>query len=613
MSSKNHRFTKVFAGCAAFFFSFGLQFNYILNHFYSQGAYCEDSGIFACLTWRSGLAGLPPALGLVPNFLQVHLAWLSVLFSGLSYLVPADHVSWFALYMGCSYGLIAFSAYYAGIKLVGGYSPWIWALLGTCLSQCGLSLAVAGYPHIEVAAIGLMTMFWVELVRQRFRSSVLFFLLAVLVREDIGFHLAAPLGLLCIDAIWRRRPFSQWRWWAAAGLAGVLWSAFSLLFQKAMFPAGASFAKAYGAGSMSQVWERIYRHVLYMVSHRAYLWAPLVLTLLLALTRRSRALLLSTLAYLPWLLLHLQSSLDAVGTLFGYYAFPFYNSLVWVLVAPYLENSLERLGRRRVALEFLTVCLLSSLAFALQHRGSTTILFREFLPDRGIGDGVRARTYLSGLEPAKLANLGMKADSPTYSLAPRTLPARLQSAEDSSPVRVLLYWRDSGYERERVFQNLLRMDHPKVYTFQNSRMCLAASGSGPELDSFLTDWTPSTFLWATHYTAAHFDPDGTVRSQGTTSKEWLLKTYAEQLSGGRYRLTYTVEAKLRDPSRPASVEAVISSQMVPIVEKKLPLVSGSQRIGLKFTLLEAVPFCALGIKFPENADIQVTECEFHKL
>lgn len=53
--------------------------------------------------------------------------------------------------------------------------------------------------------------------------------------------------------------------------------------------------------------------------------------------------------------------------------------------------------------------------------------------------------------------------------------------------------------------------------------------------------------------------------------------------------------------------------MVPIVEKKRPLVSGSQRIGLKFTLLEAVPFCALGIKFPENADIQVTECEFHKL
>jgi hypothetical protein len=612
MFSNDSKYSKVFAGFAAFLLSFGLQFNYILNHFYSQGAYCEDSGIFACLTWRSGLAEMPPALGLVPNFLQVHTAWLSVLFSSLSYLIPADHVSWFAFYMGCSYGLIAFSAYYAGIKLVGGYKPWTWALLGTCLSQSGLSLAVAGYPHVEVAAIGLMTMFWVELARKRLHTAVLFFLLAVLVREDIGFHFTALLGLLCLDSIWRRRPFSEWRWWAAAGLAGILWSVLSLLFQKAMFPAGASFAKAYGAGSLSQVWERMQRHVLYMISHRAYLWAPLLLTLCLALTRRSRTLLLALLAYLPWLLLHLQSSLDAVGTLFGYYAFPFYNSLVWVLIAPYIEGSLERLGRRRVALEFLSVCLLSSLAFAFQHRGSTTTLFREFLPDRGIGDGARARAYLAGLEPAKLANLGLKADSPTYSLAPRTLPARLQSPDDSNPVQALLYWRDSGYERERVFQNLIRMDHPKVYTFQNSRMCLAISGSGSEIDSFLSDWTPSTFLWATHYTAARFDSDGTVRSEGTTSKEWLLKTYTDELSGGRYQLTYTVKAKLGEPSRPASVEAVISSRMVPIVETKLPLAAGVQKIGLKFTIPSAVPACALGLKFPENAEVQVTDCEFRK-
>ncbi|MBX3167116.1 MAG: hypothetical protein KF760_06880 [Candidatus Eremiobacteraeota bacterium] len=606
-TTKASRLTFLAAGWGTFLLSFGLQFVYILNHFYSDGAYCEDSGIFACMMWRAGICGLPLSIGLgTPTYMQVHMTWLAALFSLVSYAVPVDHVSWFAFYMGCSFGLLAFSVYYAGIKLVGGYGPWTWAFIGTCLAQCGLSIEVAQYPHHEIAAVGLMTLFWTEFLRRRRFSSALFFLLAVSVREDVGFHICALLTLLWLYKVALRQSDPGRGWAAVFAMAGFAFSLLDLGVQRWAFSHNSTFATTYAQGSASEAWLRVQQHLLYMLHHRAYLWAPLLMTVLIAIRRRSLVLLLAVAAYLPWLLLHLQAVREPVATLFGYYAYPFYNPIVWILFAPVEQGSLDRWGGRTIAREFLGVLVVSLLALASQNPGSIRAYCLRIWPRPEIRANMVARRQLAKLDVSQWPEVSTMGDSAVFSLAPWVFPVRLQPTGPAP--RMLFFWRDYPIEQELVHQRLLRMKSPAIYRLGDSRVCLAVTRPVAQFAEFLRPWRLSTLLWATHYVGSG-RPGRNDSFEVSPGNGVFLNSYLDNMEAGRYRIVYLIEA-----DSPTGLEVVFTSAQSEIIRSKLPLgKKGKQEVGVEFTLSGAVPRFGVDVLVSEHAKVLVSDCQFERI
>jgi len=79
---------------------------FIWNHFYRHGAYLLDAGWLSAVSFRSGIIpDNPEAATYGPvSFYGIHISPLISFFSLLSYLVPADRITWYAITQGAIYG-----------------------------------------------------------------------------------------------------------------------------------------------------------------------------------------------------------------------------------------------------------------------------------------------------------------------------------------------------------------------------------------------------------------------------------------------------------------------------------------------------------------------------
>lgn len=542
------------------------------------------------------------------SYFAVHTTFLLAFFSLLSEWIPLDHVSWFALYQGLSFGTLAFSIFYIGQAFYWrpGWS-WVitWTLLPLAFAHCGLALAIADYPHHEVAACGLGILFFASLAERKLRQATLFFVLALLVREDVGFHLAAILGLhVCYRWIVLRTQWSQLKYeWTFLFLA-ITSSSLALGFQSYGFPVGNTFFRTYvGSGEVS-AFERVSQNFSRFLEKRSYLWAPWLATLLWSGFRRDLGLALALFAYLPWALLNFHGTREEAGSLFAYYGYPFLFSFAWVLL------SLPWRGRPAspgAPFALLAICGVSLIGFG-QHRVKN--FFQNALPKAEFHHGREGTKVLKELQLSDSQNPDLRFDGATLSLGEGLIPKNswVATCPTKRPPDLMLFWRNS-FDVGHINRELLSLPKCEVWEVLGTPLRLVHGSNFRLPKSVQARLQPFPRLGASHQSiGARSLPGGHFEMQcGENSTRQLLLPLAG-LPPGRLSIRYDLQCRRLD-SEDKSFKFFWSTQTeTPAAQVPLTLASTAMTLILEIPNQEKE---RKGILMPPpQCHITLVDCHF---
>lgn len=277
----------------------------ITNHF-ERGPFLQDSVLIAQVMVDGHL---PKALG-GGSFYAHHV---SPILYGFGLPGPVA----FAVLTGLSMAMLALAVIWMRPTVSG-------VVLGILFACNGIMMAILRFPHYEILIAAALILMLAALHKARYWLAAIFLGIALLTREDSGFHAA-----LFLAAFYLMRRDRMALWFMAAAIVG---SVTSLAIQHMMFPTESSFARVYMGDHFSHVTfglivERLAGWTLY----RTYAIAPMIVCLLLALRRPAVA--FGYIACLPWLAIHLVAVAALPGTLSGYYAFPLIVAMFWPLIA----------------------------------------------------------------------------------------------------------------------------------------------------------------------------------------------------------------------------------------------------------------------------------------
>lgn len=366
-----------------FVIPFAVNYGFIIDHFYNCQAWVLDSGWLANMGWRNSWALVRPTILDGESSLQTHIFGLFWLTSALSYIVPLNMVQSYALYQGIYYALPAVTVYgfllaqFPGLRL--GRRRLGAAFLSLLFAFNGISQVLMSDAHPEIAGATFAILFLVLWTRRCYVWAIAPFLLCLLVREDMGFHLVGILGLVLL-VLWRKQPrFWQkpfGRWTLGFTFMAFCYGVGAIALQKYFFPSGDdALARVYlGEPAFAHVSQGfLQQRFIDQIQTLHYLYLPAIATLGLALYPRWRpSLLIGFLAYLPWYLLHSLAITGNAGILSNYYTFPYIISLAWPLIWPWSitpkpNTQIKRWGIR----VFITGILLSILGTALSSNVQT--------------------------------------------------------------------------------------------------------------------------------------------------------------------------------------------------------------------------------------------------
>ncbi|HEY0946620.1 MAG TPA: hypothetical protein VGD81_15180 [Opitutaceae bacterium] len=345
-------FVLALAGALAAF----VNFNVIWNHFYDGVPQLFDTGWYAYLVHQNApLLANPPTVAfnsINGSFYSTHYSPLLWLFSLPTYLLPVSPVVWLACLEALKHGGIA-ALSWCCIRAI----PWqrgplarkpgnagatpalpIAALAAAVVLLApfhGILLACIAYPHFETWFVPLALGFFWMLFRGKILPASLFFVAALLVREDVGFHLCGLLvvssAAMCLARRQCDREIARWLGFAAAGFAA---SCSAVVLMKLLFPGDDAFTRVYlGDPPFAHLrWPRIAHILTVHFEQRGYIWMPVVVYALWAATSRAWWVLIGYAAFVPWFLFNFCAATINPATLSLYYAYPFAFALLWPLV-----------------------------------------------------------------------------------------------------------------------------------------------------------------------------------------------------------------------------------------------------------------------------------------
>ena len=314
---------------------------YVWNHFVT-GGYYHDSAWYSAIIYHAGFFQKNPGnTSTVPDYWGIHVSLLCSFTSLLSYLAPVPRVLWYALFQGAIYAplgtLVALTAHRA-------HRTFLDALLVVAATVVfatnGQVVACIGYPHFEIfLAAGLCVML-VGLATGRVRLAWLGIAMAIVTREDGGFHAASFAGA-AIASAWFGRPFpvSQKTLWAMA-VAAFAASVACFAVQKAFFVGANLFRIEYlGDPAFHHVTaELVKKRLPLFFTEASFVAFPLLGTIAIAIVRRDARYLLGWAVELPWLLLNFFAHQELKATFTIYTGFPFIGSIFWVGVYARLSS-----------------------------------------------------------------------------------------------------------------------------------------------------------------------------------------------------------------------------------------------------------------------------------
>lgn len=306
---------------------------YVWNHFVA-GGYYHDSAWYSAIVYHAGFFQKNPGnTSTVPDYWGIHVSLLCSVTSLLSYLAPVPRVLWYALFQGAIYAplgtLVALTIDRARRTLLDAL---LVVATNIVFATNGQVVACIGYPHFEIfLAAGLCVML-VGLVTGRERLAWGGLAMAVVTREDGGFH-AASFAAAAIACGWLGKPFAiaQKKLWTMLAVAFVA-SLACFGVQKAFFVTANLFRVEYlGDSAFHHVTlDLVAKRLPLFFTEASFVAFPLVGTIAIAIARRDARYLLGYAVELPWLLLNFFAHQELKATFTIYTGFPFIGSIFWV-------------------------------------------------------------------------------------------------------------------------------------------------------------------------------------------------------------------------------------------------------------------------------------------
>jgi hypothetical protein len=330
---------------------------YIWNDFYNSGALFLDTGWFASLMYKNGLALINPDFFNNGSFLNTHFSPFLIVWSLFSYLWPLGMPSWFALYFGLAFALMSVGAY---SNLVRG-EQFSWpsfacaAVTAIAIPFSTLAYDIASFPHYEVMIPGLAFIGLGLLFSGRTKTAMAMLILTCSVREDAGFHIVAILGLVIVL---RKIQGESWRSMIpliSCGMLVFFLSIAAILAQKFFFHGDNALSAVYMGNPpyahLSS--ELILTRIRWLWEWRPSLFIAPLVTFTWAVLARNPYIVLGYVAYIPWTVFNLTASLSPAGHLSSYYSYPYLIALMWPIIGsqigqPTTSLSLRLLGQALV-------------------------------------------------------------------------------------------------------------------------------------------------------------------------------------------------------------------------------------------------------------------------
>lgn len=405
-----------------------------------------------------------------------------------TWMLAVDQIDIFATYMGFAHGLLGLVMWRLLMKLPLKQSL-AWAATASALSLAfamnGLALGVTTYPHIEILIPPLLIATFYLLLEERPFAAAVVGGLALLIREDVGFHFFAVASLVIL-LNWRLgKGFSSQRALCVLAAAAFAYSCIAIAIQHYFFASHSTFSWVYaGHPPFAHLTpEFVATRVLNFLDVRPYIWLPLLLICVSAALLRNWYVLVGVASVLPWLLLHLLAMSDAAGTLAIHYTFPIVIGLGWSILAIVYEAN-RGTGRSLAWVKTLSIAGIVASTFI----GNPAVaFFRSALPTELALKPQRTREFMNALGNS-LPLLGeMRADTAIVSLRPRLFTPSIWllpqdwNGHDRPPrnIDTLVYF-SQGLELDKALVQLGEMSEARLFEVPGTRIMLAIVGElGP--------------------------------------------------------------------------------------------------------------------------------------
>jgi len=399
-----------------FLVPFQLHYNYIINAFYHFGAPYFDAGLFCQLLWHNDWRLMNPLPRGDFSYFGVHFSPFLLLVSQLSYLLPTDSVEFFAGFIASIYAALALAMFYALQCCVRPRSHWrmlLLALLAIGFSFNGFVAQGMWMPHFEYAIPLCIFLFLLHRARGNTGLAILFFVLALSLREDAGLHIAVILGLLIFLRYREQRSFHAIRkevyfLIAACNYSALAWIIMSHVQATSNVGGVLTFIYTGNPPFAHLSWTLLWDRAVHIIREKSYLWLSMLVTLAWAWRTCNPYLAVGFVACLPWLLINWMAINGNTGALYAYYAFPFVLSMGWPVLALLWQYPLLPPSAVRSALGLQTILVLTGLvlwngysyklnfapvvgaqwgSYWLQENETKRALIREFVIKLHAGEG----------------------------------------------------------------------------------------------------------------------------------------------------------------------------------------------------------------------------------
>jgi hypothetical protein len=323
----------------------------VLNIFYTTGD-LRDPSWLASVIWHNDWRLHGPAAFPAPYFSE-HVSPILWLANAVSYVVPLSRYDLYAAWIAIIHALYAAGVYRAwrlSDDRLTAPRALVAVLVALAATFSGVAVAALRLPHPELAIPALALWFCIAMAERTYGWAGFWLALCLAIREDAGLHvfmLLAPWA--CVLAARHRRVTPDVKWLLGFAAAAAVYSVAVFIAKRLEFPGADTMTRSYLGDppfhhlTLSLLKERLD----YYLRERTYVLLPMAATFVWAAMSRNPLLPLGYLAALPWLGFNFVAIHPTPGTLSYYYAFPFWLSLGWPLVALYAwRNPGGRTNRR---------------------------------------------------------------------------------------------------------------------------------------------------------------------------------------------------------------------------------------------------------------------------
>ena len=318
--------------------------NFTLNHFYVNGGYVYDSGWLSYLSTHAAYWPLINPTFIGGTFFDTHMSFIFYL-----YFIVHNLFSWvgaslpspvfFSITQGFWFGLLSLSAYGLFLPLrekrksihVG--LAFIFSLL---VLANGVSISIMAFPHFEIGISASLIAFFSLWANRYQKLCYIPLICGLMIREDAGLHYGWVFILLAVTFYFfeknkKKKYLSSY--FVRLAILCIAYAAVIITLQTLFFHS-TMLSKIYlGSPAFHHItWSFVKHRLLLITLTKSYIYAPLIISAVLAYRRRDILQSLGVFFVIPWITFSFFAVTTGAGILESYYAFLTPIALLWTAI-----------------------------------------------------------------------------------------------------------------------------------------------------------------------------------------------------------------------------------------------------------------------------------------